>query len=41
MFTEEFEDGKIISQVVGISKDCDQIGDRVSKSDVSYHISIM
>ena len=37
---KEFENEKIISWIVGISDDCDQSGDRVSKNDQSCYISI-
>ena len=31
----------IISRIVGISEDCDQNGERVSKTDKSCHVCIM
>ena len=41
VYFQGFENGKIISQIVGISEDCDQNGDRVSKNNVSCHICIV
>ena len=35
---QKFEDEKIVSQIVWISDECDQNGDRVSKNDKSCHI---
>ena len=40
LYYQKLENEKIISQIVRFSKGCDQIGDRVSKNDVSYHICI-
>ena len=37
LIVKDFEK-EIISQFVGIVQDCDQSGDRVSKSDKSHHI---
>ena len=34
------EDEKIISQIVGISRDCDENGGRVSKNDNNFNICI-
>ena len=39
-YYQNFEDGKIISQVVRISEDCDQSSDRVSKNNLICHICI-
>ena len=35
---QKFKDGKIISQIVGISEDCDQNGDRVVLFEQLPHI---
>ena len=40
VYFQKFKDEKIISQIVGFIKDCDQNGDRVSKINVSCHICI-
>ena len=40
LYYHNFEDEKIISQIVGFSKDCDQNGDKVSSNDESGHICI-
>ena len=41
VYYQKFEDEKIISQIVKISEDCDQNGNRVSKNDENCHICIM
>ena len=33
VWSQKFKDVKIINQIVGISEDCDQNGDRVSKNN--------
>ena len=38
---QEFENEKIVSQIVGSGKWCDQNGDSVSTSDKSYYICMI
>ena len=38
---QKVEDEKIISQIVGLIKRCNQNGDRVPKNNKSCHICIM